>query len=450
MKRLVLVFALFVSTACAVHAQGPAVPKWPADFTYVGKTVLATAPYPADTFGTVIGDFKFGKGLAVKSEADGSMSIFAASWGISLNGMWYPPTILRWKTTPVAGQFSGGATFIRSLGTVTYQGEIMGLHLGPTGDLFTSFNSIYDADGTTATTLSRSTLDPVTGKYAAGGSWKFSNRSDKMTMQGLATVPNWWRTLYHQQCDTLAGWGGYQSVIQTGPASMGPAATCFTLPTDAATPSPLSNVPVVGYPYSTATNALSMRRVDINYFQTYGWGWWPTNVTTGLGYWNPGDWLYQGCEWVDTPAVSGMVCFPELQEGCNWYGSNANPPVPPVCNALPGKAASLNSNYQQPWVVIYDPSDLGAVATGQKAQSSIQPVSQTPLTLPGITMPFPGLPNQNFLITGVSFEPSKQLLAVMLRDTSTSGGRPTIYWYHVNNSVEVRTPPRPTSQPSFH
>lgn len=173
-------------------------------------------------------------------------------------------------------------------------------------------------------------------------------------------------------------------------------------------------------------------RADIDYYQTYGWGWWPAKVASGAGYWNPGDFLYQGCTWADTTAVSGLICVPVLQGGCNWYGSNLTPPVAPICNpGVPGKAATLNSQRQRPWVFVYSPADLGAVVTGARTQNSVQPVRQTPLALPGVTLPFPGLPDMNHLITGVTFEPTKKWLAIMVRDTSTSTGRPTIYWYKV-------------------
>jgi hypothetical protein len=414
----------------------PVVPVWPNDFTYLGKTVLQSAPYPNDSAGRPVGDFRFGKGLAVHAEADGSVSIFTGSWN--------PQPMLRWRTTPVNGAFSGSAAFVRSLGTSVYlHGELIGLYLDDDGDLISSFNSTYDGDPTIDWTMGRAYLDPVTGAAISRGTFKFANRSDKMTQGGVTSVPDWWRTKYNQNCNGLVGWGGYWSVIATGPASMGPAAACITLPRDTdmpvgggGNPTPLPNIPVLGFPFSSSLTVQTpaTQRTDIDYYQTYGWGWWPAKVTSGLGNWNPGDWLYQGCTWADTGAVSGLVCVPLLQEGCNWYGSNLTPPVAPVCNpGVPGQPATLNSQRQRPWVFIYDPADLGAVVTGARSQTSVQPVSQTPLTLPGVTTPFPGLPDMNHLITGVTFEPTKGWLAIMVRDTSTATGRPSIYWYKVRS-----------------
>jgi hypothetical protein len=433
MTRLACTLALLIWAAQA-SAQTHVVPTWPNDFVYVGKTTLAFAPYPNDAFGKPIGDWKFGKGLALHVEPDGTIAIFAGSWN--------PQTVLRWKVKPAAdGTFSGNAAFVRTLGPLATQGELIGIYTRDGTTLYGSFNSTYDGDPAIATTLARATIDPVTGLLVKGGSWQYANRSDKMTMGGLTAVPAWWRTQYQQGCDTLAGFGGYWSVVATGPVSMGPAATCFTLPSDAATPLP--NVPVLGFPFSSSTTTWtpSTHRVDTDYNQRYGWGWWPATVPSGsaFGYWNPGDWLYQGCAWVDTGGLSGLVCLPELQEGCNWYGDNAVPPKPPVCNSTPGKAASLNSNRQRPWVFIYDPKDLGAVATGQQPQTAVQPVSQTPMTFAGITLPFPGLPDMNHIVAGVTFDPDSHLFAVLVRDSSTLSSRPTIFWYRAMDPLKPFT-----------
>jgi hypothetical protein len=430
--RIAVLAALPLSFVCVEHAQAQVVPQWPTDFTYVGKTVLANAPYPNDKYGATVGDYRFGKALAIHRETNGSFSIYTASWN--------PQVILKWTTTPVNGVFSGNAGFVRVLGTLPYQGEIIGLFMDKTGALVASFNSTYDADYTISVTLSRASISPTTGKLVSKGSFRFANRSDKMTMGGVTPVPDWWRTRYAQTCNALAGWGGYWNAIERGPDSMGPAATCFTLPTDAdninggaTSPNAVANRPVLGYPYSSSktVHTPAARRMDINYWQTYSWGWWPAKVTTAPGWWNPGDSLYQGCTWVNNAAVSGLVCFPMLQEGCNWYGSTATPRVPPPCNPTPGQAAALNSHRQSPWVFIYDPDDLGEVANGQRSQTSVHAVSQVALRLPGVTVPFPGLPDNNHIIAGVTYVPASNLLAIMLRDTTSLTTRPVIYWYRV-------------------
>lgn len=430
--RIAVLAALWLSVVGVQHARAQVVPQWPTDFTYVGKTTLANAPYPNDKYGAKIGDYRFGKALAVHKETAGSFSIYMASWN--------PQVILKWTATPVNGVFSGNAGFVRVMGSIPYQGEIIGLYMDKTGALVGSFNSTYDLDWSIAVTLSRASISPTTGKLVSKGSWRFANRPDKMTMGGVTAVPDWWRTRYGQTCNALAGWGGYWSGIERGPDSMGPAATCFTLPTDAdnvnaggTSPYARANRPVLGFPYSSSktVHTPATKRADISYWQTYGWGWWPSKVPTTPGWWNPGDWLYQGCTWVNNNTRSGLVCVPMLQQGCNWYGSTASPPVPPPCNATAGKSATLNSNRQMPWVFIYDPDDLGEVANGQRSQSSVQPVMEVPLRLPNVTVPFPGLPSMNHIIAGVTYDPASNLLAIMLRNTSTLSTRPVIYWYRV-------------------
>jgi hypothetical protein len=432
-----LSFGLILAALVGVlrlDATGPAVPHWPDDFTFVGTTRLSTTTSANDSFGSPLGDYSFGKGLAVHGEADGTVTIYAGSWN--------PQATLKWTTKPVDGQFSGNATFVRSLGVPISHGEIIGLYFDPdTNALFASFNNTYDADPATASTLSRNVIDPATGHWIRSGAWVFENRSDKMTQGGVTRVPEWWRTKYNQpNCTALAGFGGYWNVAATGPVSVGPAATCFKLPTDADanTVSPKwRNTPVLGYPFGERGWPAAERQ-DIDYWQVLGWGAKPQKVKAAPGWFAPGDQVWQGCSWVDTAAVSGLVCVPMLNEGCIWYGDNRTPPKSPVCNPTPGAKASINSSRQVPWVMIYDPADLGAVARRKKSQSAIQPVQQAKFEPPGITLPFPGQPDLNHMVIGVTYEPTLQLLAVMLRDTSTVSTRPSIYWFKV--AGETRTP----------
>jgi hypothetical protein len=74
------------------------------------------------------------------------------------------------------------------------------------------------------------------------------------------------------------------------------------------------------------------------------------------------------------------------------------------------------------------------VALGLAPQTSVQPIQQAPVQFPGITYPLKGLPYEPRMITGVAYEPARHLFAVMVRDTRTSSGRPTIFWYRVRAS----------------
>ena len=335
MRRVALVVAAIalLSRGGVLTAQSgnPAVPRWPDDFEYLGSTTLRNAPV-TDTYGTAVGDWKWGKGLAVRIEADGTVGVYTGSWN--------PQAVLRWRANAdSSGHFAGDASFIRSLGSsIPFHGEVFGLYWDVEDGrevLLDSFNSTYDTDGAIDLTFGRSAIDPATGLLIQtdGGpgthAMRFANRSDKMTQGGIMGVPLWWRQKY-ADCALMAGFGGYWSVIATGPASMGPALTCFNPPTPVGgtdTSVPIPNTPVLGFPYSssTTTQTPATQRIDTDYKQTFHWGWWPQFVTSEPGWWVPGDQIWQGCAWVDTGAVSGPVCVPTLQDGCSWYGDNHTP-----------------------------------------------------------------------------------------------------------------------------
>lgn len=420
MVKLGATLAILIALTSAAAAQ-PAVPHWPDDFRFLGTTTLPSAPWPAN------GDSNFGKGLAVRLEKDGTVTLFTGSWA--------PQVVLTWQAPRGAdGTFSGSAAFTGNLGTPPLHYYLFGLYWDPpTSMLYASSQNDYDGSGTIDMSLGRATIDPVTGKLAAAGSYTFAGRSDKFTQGGITALPDWFQKAYG--CGRLAvGWGGYWSVIATGPASMGPAGACFDPPDASVTKGAIANTALLGYPYSssTVTHTAAAER-DADYTQTFGWGWWPKHVPADPGFWVPGDSLWQGCAYVDTGAVSGLLCVPMLHNGCVWYGDNAIPQKPPECSTTPGKAAALNSTRARHWVYIYDPRDLGAVATGQKAQNAIQAAQRVPLDLPGVPQPLTGWPNIPRMVTGVSFEPTSGLFAVMIRNAAL-GGHPTVFWYQVRRT----------------
>lgn len=422
-RRVPMVVALFLLLAGLASAQ-PRPPQWPQDFTYLGSTTVPQAPAPL----TVNGDSPFGRGLAVRVEADGTYAYL---------GSWNPQVILKWRIPrdPVTGAFSGSAVFTKNLGRIPIYGSLFGLYIDlPTNTFWASSESEYDADPVINDTLGRATLDPTTGTLVPGGRFSFAGRSDKMTKGGVTALPAWLQKILG--CGPLAvGFGAYESVIATGPASMGPALACFDPPAVSAASGAIPNKALLGYPFSSSTVIQTpAAERDTNYNQRYGWGWWPATVSAAPGWWNPGDMIWQGCAYVDTSAVSGLVCAPFLEGGCNWYGSNAIPPTLPVCSAVPGKAASLNAQWATHWIYTYDWRDLASVATGQKPQNGIQAWQRAELQLPGVTYPLAGLPSTPRMVTGVYYEPTQHLFAIMVRNTSVAGGRPTIFWYQVRST----------------
>lgn len=251
--------------------------------------------------------------------------------------------------------------------------------------------------------LSGSTATPL-------GAWRFANRSCKMTMGGPCSVPDWFAAAHAPGRRLAAGFGGYFSIVATGPASMGPALTAFDPEAlsgrgvqNGAPPVP--NTVLVGYPFTPRPGpGIDRAHRDTDYRTEFD-GWNPVGDT---GFWSWTDHLAQAGAWIDTPTVSGFLTCPTLGNGRTWYETST----------LHAERASHR------WYV-YDPADLADVAAGRKQQWQIQPAARWAVQYPSITYPLPGWsdgPAQP--VTGVAWDAPTKRLYVGLRHAWRPSGPP--------------------------
>lgn len=277
--------------------------------------------------------------------------------------------------------------------------------------LYWSYGDPYNAVSTTDPCLGWSTLEPAAGVGAgtaeAHGPWRFAGRSVKMTMSGLLSIPRAFADANLGGRRLAAGFGGYFSIVATGPASMGPALTAFS-PDDLDGSPNLANLPLVGYPFEATGPApygpFRCRR-DTDYHSEFDGGSW--NPANGAGWWAWTDFLWQAAAWIDTPAVEGVLFAPTLGNGRVWY-----------------EVSSLNAERSSNWWMVLDPADLASVAAGDAPEWSIQPRRRwqpgypglPPLATTGWGRAIPGggdePPN---LVTGIVFDPPTSRLYVAVR-----------------------------------
>jgi hypothetical protein len=193
-----------------------------------------------------------------------------------------------------------------------------------------------------------------------------------------------------------AGFGGYFSIVQTGPASMGPALAAFDPAVLDRPPGDVPVTPLVGYPHHPTPYAPPDRCTrDADYRDDFT-GW---NPQGDRGWWTWADQIDGAGVWIDTPAVSGLLVMPSMGNGRVWY-----------------EQSTLRAERSSHWWYVYDPTDLAAVAAGRREQWQIQPRHRWSVTYPSIDYPLPGWadgpPNP---VAGAAFDPATNRLYVAVR-----------------------------------
>lgn len=217
---------------------------------------------------------------------------------------------------------------------------------------------------------------PTIGAAALGpnsitvkGIWGLNQRSCKMLQGGFLSIPSWFGLGDRRMA---CGFGGYFSVINTGPCSMGLALTAFnpdallTKPNlDVSSPhTPLAGYSFIGTPYITDRG-----HRDTDVINDYD-GWDPKN---GIGYWTWNDTAWEAACWIDTPTKSGVLFAPTMGNGRGWYDNSM-----------------LHSDRGSHWWFCYDPTDLAKVAAGTVPSWAIQPSSSVSVQYPGTVYPLAG------------------------------------------------------------
>jgi hypothetical protein len=245
---------------------------------------------------------------------------------------------------------------------------------------------------------------------------------------GLAAVPTDFQSQYSVG-RLVAGFGGYQSIMEFGPASMGPSLTAFSPPVIGTEESYLANTPLVGYGASTWRTGTP----------TVQWMWKDDDVVADIWgdsidpdnsrpiydanqeYWMQGysvtsntrsnypgfvnvpvggnhpvqgdayfgvDYINQSGVWIQTANKEGVVILGNMSTGRTWYD-----------------VSDLNWEGMKHQWLIYSRTQMGKVASGSVASDQIQPARYT-VQFPTIPYPASGTAGTATNDDGVTFPTS--------------------------------------------
>ncbi|MGD0521597.1 MAG: hypothetical protein ABSA48_10115 [Terracidiphilus sp.] len=454
----VLVLAISV---CSVEANAQKSMLTPSDLTFVGAFLLPSAQ--ADVYGCC---------LALRI-VNGQVHLFTAG-GTTGQGQGYlyeiaAPTTLTttppWNTATLVTDWSNGNT-VNNFPNASAGTPLFGLYWDSNVSNSRLYYSVfygawgyYTGSDPYMPSLSFLTLN-ANGTTTSDGLWGLANRSVKMVWSGLVGVPSDFQSQYSVG-PLAAGFGGYFSVMATGPVSMGPCLAAFTPPTagtgsndevppctlgteTCAASAYLPSTPLVGYPfvstlgwdsgqYPTGQN-FAWRPDD--YFNDFPMGIETDTTPTSESYngggstilWNPYtsgstfDW--QGYSTTSSSrALYPTVGNSQIIHTRHWVPGNAFWGIDYIYQTgawiqtadregfvlLPqlttGRARYEDSNlggdaFEFNWM-IYSRAQLASVATGAVAQDAIQP-AHYPAQFPGVPTPAIGTEASGYLGTSTT------------------------------------------------
>jgi hypothetical protein len=321
---------------------------------------------------------------------------------------------------PAALGPSAEATLVRIWGDVARgkrYGSVFGLYWDEADQrLYWSSGTTYNASAPEQPSVGYTLLDDDSGRVVSvEGPWAFRGRGCKATMGGVTSIPSWFADSFCNGQRLGAGFGGYWSVVITGPAHMGPALCAFEPPGRANEPkSSLTFTNLVGYPFNAKAYTTPDRCHRDTDYRTEFDGWNPLN---GVGYWSWTDWIWQGGVWIDRPDKHGVVFFPTLGRGRTWYESS-------TLHAERGAHA---------WYV-YDPMDLASVAKGERRQWEIQPTVTWDVQYEGIRYPLSRWRDEPaHMVTGATYDDVQRRLYLAIRFAAHTGSasQHVVYVYEV-------------------
>jgi len=383
-----------------------------ADFNYIGAFLLPTSG--------VNGDPIWGQGLAHRY-VNGELRMFAYAWNpTSAQNMYEVKVPTPSSTSPPT------ATVVRNWGDVAGSkrvGQMFGLYWDEQDKrMYWNSQNVYNTQNPDDPGVGYSTLNDTTGAITIVGAWRFTGRGTKAINTCVLPIPQWFADAYAGARRLGAGCGGYQSIIATGPAHLGPALTAFNPPNVATNPdgSSVSFVNLVGYPFQNNPIDCNKRATrDTNYVDDFD----GCNPVNGVGHWSWSDRLWQSAAWIDLPDKSGLVYFPTLVYGREWYETST----------LHGMGATH-------WWYVYDTADLAAVTQGQKQQHEIQAKNTWPVQYAGLSYPLPrwdgGDPAD--LVSGVTYDSTARRVYIAVRFAGANGAT-KVYVYEVLSSSQQDT-----------
>lgn len=300
-------------------------------------------------------------------------------------------------------------------------GDVWGLHWDATDErLYWTYQDAYNSGPGDDCCIGYSTLDDNTATGTAVAAWRFPTSVGCKVVKGMTAIPSSFATTYLSGKRLGVGFGGYESVYGTGPASMGPALFAIDPPSLGTTssrdylPTPTT---LINHPANSTEYTRPMRgQRDTNYTTEFD-NWQPN---AGIGYFTWSDLIRQSGVWIDTPTKHGFVVAAVMGNGRVWYETST------------GHATS-GSHY---WMV-YDPDDLASVAQGSLDSDLIVPTNTWLPEYAHITYPMDGWQDEApRLHTGMTFDETTNRLYVMVRLAFRPSGdfadRPLVYVFELS------------------
>jgi hypothetical protein len=294
-------------------------------------------------------------------------------------------------------------------------GFVQGIYWDPIdARLYYGYGDTYKVNTNPDPSIGYETFNATTGQTTSVDSWQIGNNS-KMTMGGVLAIPPWWGNQHTPGRRLAAGFGGYQSIVANGPASMGLALFAFN-PNDLASVPSHGLVPsstMVMYPYTQGCAARMQR--DPNYATEFD----NCNPVNGVGYHTWVDNMPQSATWIDTPTKTGVLVAHIEGNGRLYY--------------LNSTGHATNGSH---WFRIYSPDDLAEVVHGTKQPWQIQPRNAWSVQFPAaFSYPLPSWQDEpTFMIVGVVWDPttSRVYVAVRFATGFNVNGRTVVYAYQVS------------------
>jgi hypothetical protein len=175
---------------------------------------------------------------------------------------------------------------------------------------------------------------------------------------GITRIPAWFAKKYTKNQTLGLGFGGFYNIISSG-VSMGPALFAVSDPEDGT--KDYSAIPCVAHTFVQGPAGTHYCKRSPDYDGNDDWAAPPK--VKDVGYWTGRDTIHSAGCWVDLPDVTGLMFMAYMFKGTVNYDVMNNR----------GKGGGDPDN----WLYIYNPADLGAVASGSKNPWEIDPVSRT-------------------------------------------------------------------------
>lgn len=364
------------------------------DLTFAGMFFLP------ESFGGGGFDATAGRGLAFRY-VDGALRVFSTVYRIDVGFDIFEAVVpeslgMTFNTAP-------SATLLRNWGFPSpVVSGINNLYWDSVDSLLYFTGGDTYIDNGTFMCFGRVPLNDGNGTFGTSMVWRLDGRSSKFCMHGITPVPQWFQDANCPGMRLALGFGGYESEVAAGPASLGHAVTAFNPEQLGSSGSALSSAywkSLVGFPYNpNPYTAPTRQHRDNNYnTQMANFPYW--NPQGATGYWAEQDYIQGGGCWVDTLTKSGFVGAAVMGNGDLRYVSS-----------------DLEAQSTTHARVIYAPANFALVAQGGVGESEIQPSSYTLVEYPDITYPMAGwraLPEQ--LITGSWFDAETSLYYVSVK-----------------------------------